>query len=48
MRTEGHGFGGRHENMVFGKTLEQKNMFFGKDMRTREQDFLERQENKRT
>ena len=32
----------------FIKTGEQKNMVFGKDMRTREQDFLERQENKRT
>ena len=32
----------------FIKTGEQKNMFLGKDMRTREHDFLERQENKRT
>ena len=37
MRTEEHGFGGRHENMVFGK-----------DMRTEEHVFWKRHENMRT
>ena len=55
MRTEEHGFWGRHENRrtcFLGKTGEHENMIFWKDRRTREHEkngkgLIEQNENKR-